>query len=208
MEILVVIVNIFVQYLHFGLVIPCKDLYTRQPINGFHCQTNLNTMVMHQTEFPQCAWRCLSENTCRYINHNFANGQCELGLGQCESLRPNGTFSVMAFGPLGHDCLRWGPSVEPGRVPFKVLNTYYSYVAKIISENNVPIGRFNIQSGKFWANKKVFLWADTNNRSRNRNFNQEWRLHCTLVSLHGGGDTSGWSCRWGPLGWRVTNLCC
>ena len=158
MKTLVVIANIFVQYLHFGFVIPCKDLYTKQPISGFHCQTISNTLVMlHQTEFPQCVWRCLSEKTCRYINHNFANGRCELGLGKCESLKPNGTFSVMAFGPFRHDCLRWGPTVEPGRVPFKVLNTYYSYVAKISSENNVFIWRFNIQSGKFWANKKGIL---------------------------------------------------
>ena len=56
--------------------------------------------------------------------------------------------------------------------------------------------------------RRYTYWADTYKRSRNKHFNQEWRLHCALVSLHGGGNTSGWSCCWWPLGWRVTYLCC
>ena len=155
----VVIFKIFILYFQSGLATSCKDLYTNTPINGYHCETNLNTMVtLHQTQFSQCVWRCLGRKTCRYINHNFAIGRCELGLGQCESLRPNETSSIMVFGPLWHGCLRWGSSVEPGRVPIQVLNTHYLYVARIVSENNILIGRFNSKSETFWANREgIFI---------------------------------------------------
>ena len=64
----------------------------------------------------------------------------------------------MVFGPLRNGCLRWGSSVEPGRVPIQVLNTHYSYLARIVSESNVLLGKFNSNSEKFWANREgIFI---------------------------------------------------
>ena len=90
----------------------CK---TRNIINRFHglrCMTTANTAVW-QTAHPQCVWRCLRMKTCRYINHNSATGQCELGLGQCESLQPAAGVLVNASPHLHRislllvDCMAW-----------------------------------------------------------------------------------------------------
>ena len=158
MKTLMVILNIFLWYLPSELVTTCKNLYTKQPLNGYHCETNQYTSVtLHPAQYPQCVWRCLSKTTCRYINHNIDTGQCELGFGQCVSLKMNVAFSFMVFGPLRHDCLHWGSDVEPGRVPIQVLNNYYNYVARIVNPNYVLLGRLNSKNEQFWANSESIL---------------------------------------------------
>ena len=71
-------------YLHSILVIACDISDTNIPQHGFQCVSTATSDV-RQAAHPQCVWQCLRMKTCRYINHNSATGQCELGLGQCES---------------------------------------------------------------------------------------------------------------------------
>ena len=99
---------------------------------------------------PQCVWRCLRMKSCRYINHNSDTGQCELGLGHCESLQTAAAVMVNAFGPPRDACLHWGSSKEPGLVPFQIRSGVY--VARAFSGDAVVIGQLFSGSGYYGAN--------------------------------------------------------
>ena len=71
---------------------------------------------------PQCILTCLTMTTCRYINYNEAAGQCNLGLGACQNLKPAPGFLIQEFGPHKDVCLFWESADEPGRVPVQMYD--------------------------------------------------------------------------------------
>ena len=132
----------------------CDVTYTKQPTDGHRCVAISNAAVtLRQTHRPQCIWRCLKLQTCRYINHNHATGQCELGLDKCESLVPAVGAVVSFFGPPRDTCVHWGLRQEPGRVPVEeqFLGNVI-YLARMRRENTLLVGKFNPFAGGFWAN--------------------------------------------------------
>ena len=130
-------------------IIACDLSHTSSHLHGFRCVTIATTNVW-QTAHPQCVWRCLWMKTCRYINHNSATGQCELGLGQCEYLQPAVGIMVNAFGPLQHDCIYWRSSKKPEGVPFRDKNGF-RLLARL-EGGHVPTGSFNEIKREFWTN--------------------------------------------------------
>ena len=104
---------------------------------------------MWQTAKPQCIWRCLQMERCRYINYNSVTVQCELGLSQCGSLQPAIGVMVQAFGTSRHGCLHWGSREEPGWVPIVAENGRV-YAARTRRGEVLLIGTF--ANGKLWAN--------------------------------------------------------
>ena len=116
------------------------------------CLTTVSTAVW-QIARPQCVWQCLQKKTCRYINYNSDTGQCELGLGPCESLQPAAGVMVNALGAARHDCLHWGSRKKPGWISVQARNGAIS-VARRVSGNVVLIGKINNLDNKFRANSE------------------------------------------------------
>ena len=138
------------MYLHSILVTACDMRYTNSPLYGLRCVSTVAADI-RQAFHPQCIWRCLRIKACHYVNHNSTTGQCELGLGQCESLQSAGGFLVNAFGPPRQGCVRWGSSQEPGWVTVRMG---LRDVARIMSSGAVLIGNYYFQWEIFWANKE------------------------------------------------------
>ena len=71
----------------FACVIGCQVRNTRSPLLQYRCITNSSDEVIfrHGTRH-QCESRCLSMESCRYINMNPSNDSCELGFGRCAYL--------------------------------------------------------------------------------------------------------------------------
>ena len=140
----------FPIYLHVCSVPACALRYTNKPIIGLRCATTITTAVV-QAAHPQCVWRCLRAHSCRYINHDSVTDQCDVGLGQCESLQRATGAMVQAFGPPRRGCLRWGSKQEPGWVPVVGKNGD-NYVARTVSGDVSLIGTYDTYSSAFWAN--------------------------------------------------------
>ena len=132
----------------------CDVKHTNQPTYGDRCDASSNTEVtLWQTDRPQCVWKCLKLKTCRYINHNSDTGQCDLGLDKCETLVPAVGVAVSAFGPPRDTCVHWGSRHQHGRVPVEVrFLGKIIYLARMITENTLLVGKFNHGDGWFWAN--------------------------------------------------------
>ena len=140
---------------HFLAITTCDVRYTRQPIDGHRCVATSNTEItLWSTHHPQCVWKCLTLKTCRYINYNYATGQCDLGLGMCESLVPAIGVAVRAFGPPRDTCVHWGSREMHGRVPVELqeLNKVI-YLARVTRDDALLVGKFESSyGGRFWAN--------------------------------------------------------
>ena len=99
METRFVVFVIIVLYLHSENVAGCELLGTKLPYYGYHCVSDSRTNVdLHRSAYPQCVWRCLTKKTCRFVNHNSATDECQLGLGNCKFLRIDVGFMAVAFG--------------------------------------------------------------------------------------------------------------
>ena len=150
--------------LHPSLIAACEQKHSNNTFYGLQCVTSDPTEIW-QAAHPQCVWRCLRTEACRYINHNSATAQCELGFGQCESLQPAAGVIVNAFGPPRHSCLRWGSDQEAGWVPIQERNGYM-YVARTTSNDVLIIGQFFTVSQELWANREgVHIGPVTGNQN-------------------------------------------
>ena len=139
--------------LRLALVNACESRTTTAPLHGLRWLTNASIAVW-QAAHPQCVWRCLWMKICRYINHNSATGQCELGPGPCESLEPTAGVLVNAFGPPRHGCLHWVPSQGTGGLRIKITGREI-YAARITSGDVLLLGAFYPEEQRqFWANKE------------------------------------------------------
>ena len=138
---------LFPIYLHSIIATTCKIRNTRDPILGLQCMTSVTENVW-DTSHPQCIWQCLRVEKCRYVNYKSDTGQCELGLGECESLQLAAGMMVNAFGPPRHACVHWGSSGGPGWVPVRAT---YGYAARVVIEDVVIIGIFYRNNGEFWS---------------------------------------------------------
>ena len=95
----------------------CETMYTKHPLYGHHCKSSFD-VVLHQADRTECKWRCLKIPNCSYINYNPDSDQCEIGLGQCESLAPAIGVMVNVYWQPRDVCLHWGSYQEPGGVAF------------------------------------------------------------------------------------------
>ena len=145
-----------------------ESKYTTKPIHGLRCHTTARIDVW-ETAHPQCVWRCLRMKTCRYMNHNSDIGRCELGLGQCESLQQAAGYVVNAFGPPRHGCILWGPRQNPGWIPVQERGGAL-YVARIVSDDAVLIGKWNTGSELFRANIEGIKMGPINGKEHDIDF--------------------------------------
>ena len=130
--------------------------YTKQPIYGHRCIASTN-ITLWQTKRPQCVWKCLGLKTCQCINHNHGTGQCDLGLGKCESLEPTVGSAVNVFGPPRDNCVRWGSKHDPGRVPVQMsFDRFDLYLARIMINDILLIGSLISKNRMFWANNEGY----------------------------------------------------
>ena len=136
-------------YLKSALAIACETRNAMEPRHGLRCLTTASASTW-QAAHPQCVWRCLQMKTCHYINYDSDTRQCELGMGQCESLQTAAGFMVNVFGPPRHDCLYWGSNQISGWVPVQERNGKI-YLAPIVSADVVLVGKLNTQKGDFWG---------------------------------------------------------
>ena len=111
----------FAIYFFPILIIACDLSHTNRTLYGLRCETSATTDV-RQTARPQCVWQCLRTKTCHYINYNSETGQCELGLGQCESLQPAIGVMVNAIGPPRLGCIYWHSSQNVEGEPFQEMD--------------------------------------------------------------------------------------
>ena len=132
----------------------CDVEYTKQPTNGHRCVASSNTEVtLRQTDRPQCMLKCLQLKTCRYINHNYDTGQCDLGLDKCESLVPAIGVEVNVFGPHRDACEHWAPRQRLGHVLVEVsIPGDVMYLARIKIDKTLLVGKFI--NGWFWGNNE------------------------------------------------------
>ena len=136
-----------------SLLSACETKHAARPLHGLRCQTTAGTDVWREAR-THCVWRCLQMTACRYTNHNSDTGQCELGLGQCESLQQAAGFLVNAFGPPRHGCLLWGSRQKSGWVPIQERGEGL-YLARIITSNMALVGK--------WSNaENVFIFCFLN----------------------------------------------
>ena len=130
----------------------CDLKYTTQPLYGYRAiaSSNIDEIVL-QIDQPQCVWKCLSMNSCRYISHNSGTGQCVLGLGKCESVAAAVGGTIYAFGPPRDSCLQWSSTQVSGRVPFE---TNQRRLARTKVGEALIVGKFPVSAGVFWANNE------------------------------------------------------
>ena len=151
-----VIFHILLLCSHFLSANVCDVEYTKQPTNGHRCVASSNTEVtLRQTDRPQCMLKCLQLKTCRYINHNYDTGQCDLGLDKCESLVPAIGVEVNVLGPHRDACEHWAPRQRLGHVLVEVrIPGDVMYLARIKIDKTLLVGKFI--NGWFWGNKATF----------------------------------------------------
>ena len=136
------------------LCIACDVKHTKELLYGYHCVSISNTEVtMPQAD---CVLQCLRKKTCHFINHNYGIGKCNLGLGKCQSLKPVSGGAVKVFGQPRDACLYWGNLHGDGRVLVEVQTTatVINVLARMVTDDNLLIGKFNVDRNKFWANNE------------------------------------------------------
>ena len=141
---------------NFPSVNVCEVKYTKQPTDGHRCVASSNSEVSLRQDRPQCIWRCLKLQTCRYINHNYDTGQCDLGLDKCESLVPAVGVAVSVFGPPRDTCVLWSSRQEHEHVPVEVQypGATVRHLARIKTYDSLLVGKFLPENGIFFANNE------------------------------------------------------
>ena len=86
----------------------CETRYTKKPLYEHRC-VSTSEVAVSKTDRHKCQWQCVQQN-CSYINHNPSSDQCEIGLGQCESLAPAVGVLVNIFWQPRDVCLHWAPT--------------------------------------------------------------------------------------------------
>ena len=95
-------------------VATCETRYTWGPLYEHRCMPGSEVSVS-LVDRSRCQWQCLRQN-CSYINYHPDSNQCEIGLGQCESLVSAVGVMVNVYWQPRDNCLHWGSYQEPGRV--------------------------------------------------------------------------------------------
>ena len=138
------------------LAVACETRYRKQPLYGHHCISSSDVVVL-QADHTECQWRCLRTQDCSYINYNTDRDQCEIGLGQCESLAPANGIMVSVYWQPRDICLHWGSYQEPGRVAVGEAGlSPPSYAGRAKIGEAMVLGKFLAYSGglHIWVNNQ------------------------------------------------------
>ena len=141
-------------------VATCDTRYTREPLYGHRCMAGSEAAVS-QVDRPRCQWQCLRQN-CSYINYNPDSDQCEIGLGQCESLAPTAGVMVNVYWQPRDDCLHWASYQEPGRLAVgEGGRSVPSYAGRTKIGEAMVLGKFLAIPGSLhiWVNNQGSLLA-------------------------------------------------
>ena len=141
----------------------CNHNYAGQSIYGYRCISSDNSVVrLWQTARPQCLWKCLRLETCHYINHNYDTGMCDLGFAKCESLTSMTDSTIHVFGPPRETCAHWGSSHGPGHVLVEGQDWTVLYLARMIKDGTLVVGKYDNPQRRFFANNEGVLVIETN----------------------------------------------
>ena len=134
---------VWFSYVYSSIVIGCVTKYSNDPYVSHTCvPADGSQVIVQQVGHPQCVWRCLQIDQCRYFNYNTSSDQCELVLGQCVYLVPATGVLVNAYGPERHTCLHWGSDQDERLVPVEIKDDYnHMYVVRIAVAQALVIGK-------------------------------------------------------------------
>ena len=134
--------------------IACKIKHATLPLLHHRCiPKSTDEIIFKEAERPQCEWKCLSMESCLYVNMNPSNASCELGVGGCISVVPSAGYMVKVFTISSRICLLWSLEEQMGREPVKVNDGSQGlYVSRVHVDNALIIGKLVVGSDKFWAN--------------------------------------------------------
>ena len=131
-----------------SIAIACNTRYTNHPYASHTCvPEDASELAIWHVSHPQCVWRCLKMEQCRYTNYNMHSGQWELGLGQCVSLVKAPGVLVNAYGPERHTCLHWRSHTYEGLMPVETDDGFqHTYVARVRVADALVIGKFVVRN--------------------------------------------------------------
>ena len=135
---------------HF--VASCDKRYTKALLYEHRCVSG-SEVIVSPVDRPQCQWQCL-KHKCNYINYNPNSHQCEIGLGQCESLVSASGVMVNVYWQQRDVCLHWGSYQEPGRVAVGQADLNPPRYA-----GRTKIGEAMVL-GSFWENPNIHIWVN------------------------------------------------
>ena len=143
-------------YIYVESVMGCQIRNTRWPLLHYRCIPNSSDeVIFRQVARPQCEWKCLSMESCRYININPSNVSCELGIGRCMYLEPSDGYMVQAFTIPNHLCIQWGSDQQMGRETVQVFHGDMSLLAaRIRHGSSMIVGKFLEDRGYFFGNSE------------------------------------------------------
>ena len=148
-QVLFIVLKLF---LAVHVIAACETRYTKEPLYEHRCVSG-SEVVVHHVDRSRCQWQCLKQN-CSYTNYNPDSNQCEIGLGQCESLAPAAGVLVNVYWQPRAVCLHWGSYQEPRRVALwggspravsRIKHGQALVVGKYVADPNDP---------RMWANNQ------------------------------------------------------
>ena len=141
-------------YIHFAFVIGCQVKNTRSPLLEYRCIPNSSDeVIFRQDGHPQCEWRCMSMDSCRYINMNPSNLSCEMGFGRCMYLEPSPGYMIKAFTIPNLMCIKWVRGEEAGLERIHVFGgTNIVFQSRTQRGPSTILGRFVNHTREFRAN--------------------------------------------------------
>ena len=142
-------------YMYTVFAIGCEITRTTSPLLHHRCISNGSEVIFINAKQPQCEWKCLSIESCRYVNINPSNVSCELGVGRCANVVPSPGHMVKVFTLANRMCHLWSSDEQVGREPVVVsYGTVRLHVSRIHRDGAAIVGKLAVNSGQFWANIK------------------------------------------------------
>ena len=150
--------------------IACNTRYAYEPYTNHICiPADTSELEIWHVGHPQCQWRCLKTEQCRYFNHNMSAGQCELGLGQCATLVPASGVVVNAYGPERDTCLHWSAAQQTTLKPIWIFDGFTDlYVARVVVGEGLVLGKLLVYDNHIYCNHEgtivIFPYDETPGR--------------------------------------------
>ena len=116
---------LFLQTVYIRAIIgnTCIRKFTRQPLNGYHCNieyyTNVTNLRRHR-----CTSLCIKDPQCWVLSYNHESSYCLMGSEPCTSAEVHPHFSLMVFREKEDEtCVSWIPPLNDSAIPARLVET-------------------------------------------------------------------------------------